>query len=338
MFLKERVRHKDGKTHRYYSLCESLRVHRSRTVQRQVLHLGELNTTQVASWQHTVAVSNEDADSRSLQRRLFADHPGGPPVAEDVIELRLASLRVRAPRRFGDCWAACRLWQELGLDTFWEGCLGGLGGAVRWPKMLELLVVNRLLDPRSELFVHEKWFPQTAMDVLLDCDFVVAHKDRLYRCLDRLGAHKAAFEKHLAARWRDLFGATYDIILYDLTSTYFEGEAPAVGPAQRGYSRDHRPDCKQLVVALVVTAEGFPLTYEIFAGNTIDSTTLQHLVASVLPRKIEFRRRGLRNLGQRPPVVGRNREVPIRFRETAFAWTRGGFLSKLTTCVEATKT
>lgn len=134
--------------------------------------------------------------------------------------------------------------------------------------MLELLAVNRLLDPRSELFVHEKWFPQTAMDVLLDCDFAVAEKDRLYRCLDRLAEHKTALEAHLAARWKDLFNASFDVVLYDLTSTYFEGGADTVPKARRGYSRDHRPDCKQLVIALIVTPEGFPLTYEIFSGNT----------------------------------------------------------------------
>jgi transposase len=135
---------------------------------------------------------------------------------------------------------------------------------VPWEKVLELLVVNRLLAPRSELFVHEKWFPQTALDVVLDTDAAVADKDRLYRCLDRLLAHKSALEQHLAQKWQDLFGATFDVLLYDLTSTCFEGAAAAVPKAQRGYSHDHRPDCKQLVLALIVTPEGFPLTYEIW--------------------------------------------------------------------------
>lgn len=287
MFLKRRVRRKDGKEHVYYSVCESLRVHGGRTIQRQILHLGELNTTQQDSWQHTLEVINEDEDGRRMQRRLFTDREGGAgraqgqQVAEDVIELRLSTLRVRQPRRFGDCWAGCRLWSDLGLDVFWQDRLGGDRGEVPWEKVLELLAVNRLLDPRSELYVHEKWFPQTAMDVLLDCDFAVAHKDRLYRCLDRIVEHKAALEQHLAAKWRDLFGATFDIVLYDLTSSYFEGAAAAIPQAKRGYSRDHRPDCKQIVVALVVTAEGFPLTYEIFDGNRIDVTTLKHIVESV---------------------------------------------------------
>ena len=179
MFLKRRVRKKDGKEHVHYALCESLRVHSGRVVQRQVLHLGELNTTQTESWQRTLEIINEE-DGARLQRRLFSDRDGAAPEdAEDVVEVRLSSLRVRAPRRFGDCWAGCRLWRELGLDEFWRERLGEGRGEVPWEKVLELLAVNRLLDPRSELFVHEKWFPQTAMDVLLGCDFAVAEKDRL---------------------------------------------------------------------------------------------------------------------------------------------------------------
>ncbi len=281
MFLKRRVRKKDGKEHVHYALCESLRVHSGRTVQRQVLHLGELNTTQTQSWQRTLEIINEENGAR-LQRRLFTDREGGAPAqAEDVVEVRLSTLRVRAPRRFGDCWAGCRLWRDLGLDEFWRERLAGESGAVPWEKVLELLAVNRLLDPRSELFIHEKWFPQTAMDILLDCDFGVAEKDRLYRCLDRLLEHKSALEEHLAGKWRDLFGASFDIVLYDLTSTYFEGAAETIPKAKRGYSRDHRPDCQQLVIALVVTAEGFPLSYEIFSGNTVDVTTLKAIVGAV---------------------------------------------------------
>ena len=289
MFLKRRVRRKDGKDHVYYSVCESLRVHGGRTIQRQILHLGEINTRQQRSWRHTLDVINED-DGRLLQRRLFTDREGGAPAADDIIEVRLSTLRVRQPRRFGDCWAATRLWRQLGLDGFWRERLGGQRGEVPWEKVLELLCVNRLLDPRSELYVHEKWFPQTAMDVLLDCDAGVAELSRLYRCLDRLVEHKQALEAHLAARWKDLFAADFDIILYDLTSTYFEGAAEAIPKARRGYSRDHRPDCKQLVIALVVSAEGFPLTYEVFAGNTVDVTTLRHIVETVEARHGKARR------------------------------------------------
>ena len=279
MFLKRRTRHKDGKTHVYYALCESLRVSRGRVVQRQLYQLGELNTTQLDSWQHTVDVIHEDG--QRYQRRLFTDREGPTPAAADGVQVRLSSLVVKQPRRFGDCWVGCQLWEDLGLRAFWEERLGDAAGEVPWAKVVELLAVNRLLAPRSELFVHEKWFPQTAMDVLLDTDAEVAGKDRLYRCLDRLVEHKAALERHLAGRWQDLFNARYELLLYDLTSSYFEGAVDAVPKAQRGYSRDHRPDCKQLVLALIVNPEGFPLTYEVFAGNRRDSTTLDEIVAAV---------------------------------------------------------
>lgn len=279
MFLKRRTRSKDGKTHAYYSVCESLRVSRDRVVQRQVLHLGELTTTQLDSWQHSLDVLHEDGQRRQL--RLFTDREQAAPNAPDVVEVKLSSFAVKSPRRFGDCWAAAQLWEDLGLHTFWREALAQDAGDVPWDKVLELLVVNRLLAPRSELFVHEKWFPQTAMDVLLDTDARVAEKDRLYRCLDRLLEHKPALEQHLAAQWKDLFGATFDLLLYDLTSTYFEGDVDAVPKAKRGYSRDHRPDCKQLVLALIVTPEGFPLTYEVFPGNRLDRTTLEHILDTI---------------------------------------------------------
>jgi transposase len=279
MYLKRRTRTKDGKTHVYYSIAESLRVSGERVVQRQILHLGELNTTQLEGWQHTLEVLHEDGQSRQL--RLFSDRDGPVPADPDVVEVRLSSLRVKTPRRWGDCWAGCQLWTELKLGAFWAEALAQQAGDLPWAKVLELLVVNRLLEPRSELFVHEKWFPQTAMEVLLDTDALVADKDRLYRCLDRLPAHKAALEKHLATRWQDLFGASFQVLLYDLTSTYWEGEVEGSAWARRGYSRDHRPDCKQLVIALIVTPEGMPLSYELFAGNRLDRTTLEAILQAV---------------------------------------------------------
>lgn len=279
MFIKRRTRDKDGKTHVYYSVCESLRISRHRTVQRQVLHLGELNTTQLDGWQRTIEVVHEDGQRH--QQRLFTDREAGAPEDPDVIEVKLSSFTVTGPRRFGDCWVGCQLWEELGLRAFWEEALGQDAGEVRWDKVVELLGVNRLLSPRSELFVHEKWFGQTAMELLLDTSAAVAQKDRLYRCLDRLVEHKAKLEQHLAGRWKDLFGVRFDLLLYDLTSTYFEGQVEAVFKAQRGYSRDHRPDCKQLIIALIVTPEGFPLSYEIFAGNRQDRTTLVEIIEAV---------------------------------------------------------
>ena len=282
MFLKTHRIFKDGKHHVYYSLCESLRVSRKRVLQRRVLHLGELNTTQLERWQRTIEVIEEDG--RRHQMRLFADRHRESDAAvapEDVAEVLLSSLVVRRPRQFGACWVGCKLWEELGLGEFWEQALGDEAGAVAWDKVVELLVVNRLIEPRSELFIHEKWFPQTAMSALLDSDERVAEKDRLYRALDRMVEHKEALEEHLADRWKDLFGASFDVLLYDLTSTYFEGEAEEVDKAQRGYSRDHRPDCKQLIIALVVSPEGFPLSYEVFAGNRADVTTLEEMLEAV---------------------------------------------------------
>lgn len=279
MFLKRRSRTKDGKAHTCYSVCESLRVTRDRVVQRQVLHLGELNTTRLDSWQHSLDVLHEDGQRR--QRRLFTDREQPAPNAPDVVEVKLASFAVRSPRRFGDCWAATQLWADLGRHTFWRAAPAEAAGDVPRDKVLELLVVNRLLAPRSELFVREKWFPQTARDVLLDTDARVADKDRRYRCLDRLLDHKPILEQHLARKWKDLFGATFDLLLYDLTPTYFAGDVDAVPQAQRGYSRDHRPDCKQLVRALVVTPEGFPLTCEGFPGNRLDRTTRAHILDTI---------------------------------------------------------
>jgi len=282
MFLKTHRVRKDGKEHVYYSLCESLRVSRSRVTQRTMLHLGELNTTQRDCWQRTVETVHEDGQRQ--QMRLFADAPGPAPAADDVAEVMLSSLVVRRPRRFGECWIGCKLWEELGLRAFWEEALGEQRGEVPWAKVVELLAVNRLCAPRSELSIHEKWFPQTAMDLLLDTGASVAEKDRLYRCLDRMLAHEEALERHLAGKWRDLFGVTFDVLLYDLTSTYFEGQALEVGRARRGYSRDHRPDCLQILLAVIVTPEGFPLSYEVLPGNVRDDGTLE-LALEAIERK-----------------------------------------------------
>jgi transposase len=279
MYLKRHLRHKDGKTHIHYSICESLRISSDRVIQRRILHLGELNTSQTESWQRTIEVLHEDGHSQ--QMRLFADQAGQVPAQSDVAEVKLSTLELRSPRRFGDCWVGCRLWEELGLRAFWQEVLRDETGDVPWHKVLEVLVVNRLLAPRSELFVHEKWFGQTAMEVLLDTEVNVAAKDRLYRCLDRLVAHKETLEKHLAQRWKDLFAASYEVLLYDLTSSYFEGVVEEVPKAKRGHSRDHRPDCKQVIIALIVTTEGLPLSYEIFDGNRADSTTLEHMLEAV---------------------------------------------------------
>lgn len=278
MFLKAHRVRKHGKVHQYYSLCESVRVNRRRVTQRRVLHLGELNTNQIESWQRSIDIVQEDG--RRRQMRLFADS-GSVPREEDVVEVILSSLSLRNARRFGDCWLGCRLWEELGLGDFWRRMLCGYRGAIRWEKVIELLAVNRLIAPRSELFIHEKWYPQTAMGFLLGVDARVADEDRLYRALDRMLPFKEELQKHLTERWQNLFGIKIEVLLYDLTSTYFEGQAAAIPKAQRGYSRDHRGDCKQVLLALIVTPGGFPLSYEIFPGNRNDVTTLEHALSSI---------------------------------------------------------
>lgn len=279
MFLKANRRNKDGKVHVYYTLNESVRINRHRTIQRCLLHLGELNTTQAERWQKTIETIHEDGTRH--QTRLFTDTEGQSPRADDVVEIILSSLELRRPRELGAAWAGCQLWEELGLRAFWEERMGEDAGKVSWAKVVELLAVNRLCEPRSELFIHEKWYPRVGMDFLLGCDDSVAEKNRLYRCLDRMVEHKEALEKHLSEKWKDLFDASFEVLLYDLTSTYFEGDVQDVSQARRGYSRDHRPDCKQIVIALIVTTEGFPLSYEVFDGNRVDVTTLREVLDSV---------------------------------------------------------
>jgi transposase len=190
-------------------------------------------------------------------------------------------MQLRRPRPYGNCWLGCELWRQMELDRFWEQKLPRGRESVGWAQVLELLVVNRLIDPGSEFRVHRQWFDQSAMDVLLGVDFAVAEKDRLYRCLDRILEHKQELFQHLQQRWKDLFDAQFDVLLYDLTSTYVEGEAECNPKAKRGYSRDGRPDCKQVIVALVITPEGFPLAYEVMDGNTSDKTTLRGFLKKI---------------------------------------------------------
>ena len=251
-------------------------------VQRTILHLGELTTSQHHRWRHTIDVINERDEARQMELLTEEEHQRrGCPEDPDVVAIRLSTLQVRNCREFGSCWVGVKLWHMLELDRFWEQRLGELRGDVPWEKVTELLAVNRLCDPGSELNVHEKWYPKTGMSLLLDCDDAVAEKDRLYRCLDLLVKHKEALEGHLKRKWGELFGADFEVLLYDLTSTYFEGLMEEVPNAKRGYSRDHRPDCKQLVIALIVTPEGFPLSYEIFAGNTRDARSLERMMDQV---------------------------------------------------------
>ena len=273
MFLRATLRQKDGKAHRYWSIVENRRVRGGRTVQQTVLYLGEINDAQQASWCRTIETLDGD---RRVQLALFpADRQ--PPPACPAVQVQLDRLELARPRQWGACWLALELWQQLELDGFWHARLPPSREGTRWLNVLKALTVYRLLDPGSEWRLHRLWFDRSAMADLLGEDFGIAEKDTLYRCLDKLLAHKTDLFSHLQARWATLFDATYEVLLYDLTSTYFEGDPPFPEADKRkfGYSRDKRSDCVQVVVALVLTPEGFPLAYEVLAGNTADKTPLR---------------------------------------------------------------
>ena len=276
MFLRCHARQKDGKLHRYWSIVESRRCGKRGTVQRPVLYLGEINDSQQAAWRKTIEVFEDGAPApRSIA--LFPDDQPVPVTNDMVVQIRLADLTLRRPRQWGACWLACHLWTDLGLDAFWADRLAPSRKGTRWDWILAALTVYRLLDPGSEWRLHRAWYEHSALPDLLGAgpDLVEIHK--LYRCLDQLLPHKRALFAHLTARWRDLFNCTYEVLLYDLTSTYFESEPPDDPHDKRrfGYSRDKRNDCVQLVIALIITPEGFPLAYEVLAGNTTDNRTLR---------------------------------------------------------------
>lgn len=274
MFLRSHRRFKDGKEHRYFSVEESRRLQSGKVVQRRVLYLGEINDTQQAAWRKTLEVFDEREQCyRTLS--LFPEDREIPADAMASVQVKLNEMELRRPRAFGNCWLGCELWRQLELDWFWQQRLARGREQVGWAEVLKLLAVNRLIDPGSEFRLHRQWFDRSAMDELLGLDFAVAGKDRLYRCLDRVLAHKQELFVHLKQRWQDLFDEQFDLLLYDLTSTYVEGEAEEIPKAKHGYSRDGRFDCKQVVIALVVTPRGFPLAYEVMEGNTSDRTTLR---------------------------------------------------------------
>jgi transposase len=283
MFLKESTRFKDGKEHHYWSLVENRRVDGGRkVVQRHVLYLGEINSSQQAAWRKTIDVF-ETGSTRARTVALFPQERS-PAVDDDsIVRIRLDQLELRRPRQWGACWLANVLYQKLGLDNFWSERLLASRKGTRWDQVLQTLVSYRLIDPGSEWRLHREWFDKSAMADLLGADCRLAADDTLYRCLDQLTGHKAALFSHLQERWKELFNARFDVLLYDLTSTYFESDPPfAEGDKRRfGYSRDKRFDCVQVVIALVVTPEGFPLGYEVLPGNTLDKKTLGSALASI---------------------------------------------------------
>jgi transposase len=274
MYLRHTIRKKDGKVHRYWCLVRSVRVGR-RVIQQTVAHLGELD-------------EHGRVEARALARRLIGA-PEQAPLFDDGSEhltvlVRLKGIRVERSRQFGDVYLALALWRATGLGELCERLLPIGKERIAWAKMAAVLVAARFCEPSSELHIAEDWYRRTALCDLLQLGDEEVNKDRLYRSLDHLLTHKSALEAHLSRRCGELFAVQNDVLLYDVTSTYFEGEAEANPLAQRGYSRDHRPDCKQVCIALVVTFDGFPLGYEVFAGNTHDSRTLQTIVATMEAR------------------------------------------------------
>jgi len=253
MFLRSNKRFKDGTEHRYCTVVESRRLGSGKVAQRQVLYLGEINDSQQSAWRKTLDVFDEQ-ECRYRPLSLFPEDRPVPADAIDSVQVKLSQMKLERARPYGNCWLRCELWRQLQLDQFWAEKLPEGRESVAWAQVLELLVVNRLIDPGSEFRVHRQWFDQSGMDVLLGQDFAVAEKDRLYRCLDRVLKHKQDLFVHLQQRWKDLFDAEFDLLLYDLTSTYMEGEAEQNPKARYGYSRDGRPDCKQVVIALVMAA------------------------------------------------------------------------------------
>jgi transposase len=274
MFLRHKIRRKDGKKHRYWSIVENRRVSSGRTVQRHVLYLGEINDTQKAAWCQTIEAFDEGS-RQARQIALFPEDRTAPALDCDVVHVRLSELRLNRPRQWGACWMAGELWQQLQLDDFWSTRLPPSRQGTCWLNVLKTLVAYRLIEPGSEWRLHRQWYEQTAMSDLLGEDFGLVSKDKLYRCLDKLVEHKAALFSFLQHRWRALFDAEFEVLLYDLTSTYFESDPPGAGKRRFGYSRDKRPDCVQVVIALVITPDGFPLAYEVMEGNTSDKTTLR---------------------------------------------------------------
>ena len=282
MFLRCTTRKKNGKEHRYWSLVENKRCAGDRMVQRHVLYLGEINDAQQASWQKTIEIF-EHGQAQPRTVALFPEDRAPEVQDQHIVRVKLSEMQLRRPRQWGACWLATHLDQELGLDQFWKERLPPSRQGTRWDLILQTLCAYRLLAPGSEWRLHRHWFEQCALGGSLGGDFALAEIQRLYECHDLIVKHKSALFDHLTARWQDLFNAKFDVLLYDLTSTYFESNPPFPESDKRkfGYSRDKRGDCVQVVIALIVTPEGFPLGYEVMSGHTSDKTTLKDFLARI---------------------------------------------------------
>jgi hypothetical protein len=319
MFLRRTERKKNGKAHHYWNVVENKRLDGGRVVQRHVLYLGEINSSQAAAWRKAIEVFDEDA-GRARTLSLFPEDRC-EAVAGDasVVQLRLSEMQLRRPRQWGACWLAGQLWQELQLDRFWADRLPPSRKGTRWDQILQVLATYRLIAPGSEWRLHREWFGNSAMADLLGADFALAEEHKLYACHDLLLEHKEALFSHLVGRWRDLFNADFDVLLYDLTSTYFEVNAsdlPEGSKRRHGYSRDKRPDCPQVVIALVVTPDGLPLAYEVLPGNTADSKTLRMFLGKIEQQYGKARRVWVMDRGVPTEAVlaeMRNSNPPVQY-------------------------
>jgi transposase len=278
MFLRPNYRAKDGKDHIYWSLAETVRTVDGPR-QRTLCYLGELNGSAQARWLKSVEVFNEQGEVEQL--KLFPSHVEVPDDDPQVARVLVNRVRLERTRQFGGCFLGWELWKRLGLDQFFAQAVDEEAAEVPWSRVAAVLAINRLCAPGSELAIEERWYPSTALDDLLEIEEGKINDSRLYRCLDRILPHKSKLEQHLKQRYGELFGAEFDVLLYDLTSTYVEGAAEKNPMMGRGYSRDHRPDCEQMVIALIVNREGFPFSYETFDGNRADVSTMESILRMV---------------------------------------------------------
>lgn len=313
MFLKESNRRKDGKDHRYYRIVENRRMNSGRHVQKTLLYLGEINDSQKASWTRTIDVIQGN-DRRQMS--IFPSDRSIPAEVENGVQLKIHEMELRRPRQWGACWLISAIWEKLGLNEFWESRLEPSRKGTDWRNVLQTLVSYRVIDPGSEWRLHRYWYEQSAMGDILGRGMELAAKDTLYRCHDKLLAHKEDLFKHLRRRWEDMFGSRFDVLLYDLTSTYFESNLKHEDKRQYGYSRDKRGDCVQVVIGLVVTPNGLPLAYEVFPGNTQDKQTLRDMIRRISDRYGKAERVWIMDRGVPTEDVleeMRKADIPIRY-------------------------
>ncbi len=313
MFLRSINRRKDGKDHRYYSIVENRRLRNGKSIQKTLLYLGEINDSQKAEW-----TKNIDAihGRKVKQIALFPSDRELPVGISNGIKLDMSRLELLRPRQWGACWLACHLWEMLGLNEFWKKRLPASRQGTEWYNVLLTLVCYRLISPGSEWRLHRYWYDHSAMADLLGEDFGLAQKDKLYRCHDLLLEWKDDLFAHLRKKWEELFDAKYEVLLYDLTSTYFESDPPFDDKRKFGYSRDKRSDCVQVVIALVVTPEGFPIAYEVLPGNTSDKTTLRDMLNTITERYGAAERVWIMDRGIPTEEVleeMRNSKIPVRY-------------------------